>query len=81
MGGNGNNGIVYNAMLTTDRFGNPNSAYAFNGSNAYINCGISSTLLPSQFTIAAWVMTTNISTCYGPRECGSAILICAPPNW
>ena len=27
----GNNGTVYNATLTTDRFGNPNSAYSFNG--------------------------------------------------
>ena len=27
----GNNGTVYNATLTTDRFGNPDSAYYFNG--------------------------------------------------
>lgn len=31
--GNGNNGIVYGATLTYDRFGNPNSAYYFDGSN------------------------------------------------
>ena len=31
--GNGNNGTVYGATLTTDRFGNPNSAYNFNGSS------------------------------------------------
>ncbi len=31
--GNGNNGTVEGATLTTDRFGNPNSAYYFNGVN------------------------------------------------
>ena len=34
--GNGNNGTVYNATLTTDRYGNANKAYYFNGSSAYI---------------------------------------------
>ncbi len=34
--GNNINGVVSNATLTTDRFGLPNSAYYFNGSNAYI---------------------------------------------
>jgi hypothetical protein len=31
-----NNGTVYGATLTTDRFGIPNSAYSFNGTSAYI---------------------------------------------
>jgi len=31
------NGTVYNATLTTDRHGNQNSAYEFDGFNAYIN--------------------------------------------
>ena len=31
-----NNGVSYGATLTTDRFGNPNSAYFFNGSSSYI---------------------------------------------
>ena len=31
--GNGNNGVVAGATLTTDRFGNANSAYNFNGSS------------------------------------------------
>ena len=30
------NGVVSNAVLTTDRFSNPNSAYYFNGSNSFI---------------------------------------------
>ena len=33
MSGNRNNGIVYGATLTTDRFGNPNRAYYFNGTS------------------------------------------------
>ncbi|MEO7306367.1 MAG: LamG domain-containing protein, partial [Ferruginibacter sp.] len=36
------NGVVNNATLTTDRFGNANSAYYFNGSNAYIQLPYSS---------------------------------------
>ncbi|MDP1746882.1 MAG: hypothetical protein Q8L90_15005, partial [Bacteroidota bacterium] len=36
--GNGYNGTVVNATLTADRFGNPNSAYNFNGTASnYIN--------------------------------------------
>jgi hypothetical protein len=30
-------GTVYGATLTTDRFGNPNSAYSFNGISDYID--------------------------------------------
>ncbi|KPA13394.1 Concanavalin A-like lectin/glucanase [Candidatus Magnetomorum sp. HK-1] len=35
---NSNNGVVNEALLTTDRFGNTNSAYEFDGQNDYINC-------------------------------------------
>jgi hypothetical protein len=35
--GNGNNGTISGANLTSDRFGNTNSAYSFNGSNNYIS--------------------------------------------
>jgi len=31
-----NNGVSFSATLTVDRFGNPNSAYSFNGSTSYI---------------------------------------------
>ena len=31
--GNGNNGTVNGATLTSDRFGNANGAYSFNGSS------------------------------------------------
>jgi hypothetical protein len=35
--GNGHDGIVYGATLTSDRFGNPNSAYRFDGADDYID--------------------------------------------
>lgn len=35
--GNSNNGTVNGATLTTDRFGNTNSAYSFNGTSDYIS--------------------------------------------
>lgn len=37
--GNNHNGTVHSASLTTDRFGNANSAYYFDGTNNYIDVG------------------------------------------
>jgi gliding motility-associated-like protein len=51
--GNGNNGTVNGATLTTDRFGVANKAYSFNGVNNYINAG--SNISFSNFTITTWV--------------------------
>ena len=34
LSGNGNNGTVNNATLTTDRYGNSNCAYSFNGGHS-----------------------------------------------
>ena len=55
--GNGNNGVVTNATLASDRFGNSNKAYLFNGSNSYITVPNSNSLSAStyQLTISAWV--------------------------
>ena len=54
----GNNGTVNGATLTTDRFGNANSAYSFNGTNNFINCGNSITLqLTNAISISAWIKT------------------------
>ena len=53
--GNGNNGTVNGATLTTDRFGNANSAYYFDGNNHYISCPNSSQLLDSKtFSVSLW---------------------------
>lgn len=58
--GNGNNGTVNGATLTTDRFGNSNSSYSFNGINSIIT--INNTLAnfgTSDFTIAGWINLSN----------------------
>lgn len=54
--GYGNNGTVNGATLTTDRFGNPNSAYEFDGTSDYIEVADSNSLdITNEITIAAWV--------------------------
>jgi Concanavalin A-like lectin/glucanases superfamily len=58
--GNGNDGVVTGATLTTDRFGNPASAYQFNGNNDYIRAEYSRSLSFRQdMTAAAWIKTTD----------------------
>lgn len=59
-----NNGTVTNATLTTDRFGNTNSAYHFDGTTDYITLAnetnfdfLTSTL--SNFTISLWFKTSS----------------------
>lgn len=52
---NGNNGAVNGATLTTDRFGNSNSAYSFNGISDYITIPNSTSLSNmTGITISAW---------------------------
>ena len=50
-----NHGVVLGATLTTDRFGNPNSAYYFNGVNNYIKISNTSNLNNTDFTYNWWV--------------------------
>jgi Concanavalin A-like lectin/glucanases superfamily len=58
--GNNHHGIVHGATLTTDRFGNENSAYMFNGVDTYIDLTNTDTLnMLSGFTLAAWVNFTT----------------------
>ncbi len=53
--GNGNNGTVNGASLTTDRFGKPLNAYSFNGGGNNISCGNGSTLqISGNITVCAW---------------------------
>ena len=60
--GNGNNGTVNGATLTTDRYGNANNAYDFDGIDDFINIG---NLIEingvSEMTWSAWVNPSNIS--------------------
>ena len=60
--GNGNNGTVNGATLTTDRFGNANAAYSFDGTNDYIQ--MPSYSLSGSFTISIWykMPTYNINS-------------------
>lgn len=65
--GNGNNGTVYGAALTNDRFGNPNSAYTFNGSSDYIDLYSTTNILNTinglqQFSVSYWAFIPTNST-------------------
>ena len=56
--GNGNNGTVSGAILTTDRFGNSNTAYSFSNSsilitNQFYNNGW------ANYSICLWFLTVN----------------------
>jgi uncharacterized protein (TIGR02145 family) len=53
--GNGNHGTVNGAILTTDRFGNQNSAYDFDGVDDWISITNSSLVSGNQLTVSCWV--------------------------
>ena len=59
MSGSGYNGTVNGATLTTDRFGNPNSAYSFNGTGAYISTTFYGILGSNPRTISFWAKTSS----------------------
>ncbi|MBL0357419.1 MAG: LamG domain-containing protein [Chitinophagaceae bacterium] len=62
--GNGNHGTVSSAVLATDRFGNLNAAYSFNGVNSKINVTDAPSLRCRKITLSAWVKcldTTSIN--------------------
>lgn len=59
--GVGNNGTVTNALLTTDRFGKPNGAYAFNGVDSRIDVAEAASLNCTKITMSVWVFNNNIS--------------------
>lgn len=60
--GHGHNGTVFGATLTSDRFDNPLSAYAFDGT-AYISVPDSTSFPVAQnpFTVAAWMRLSSYS--------------------
>lgn len=64
---NNNHGVVSGATLTTDRFGNPNSAYYFDGVNDGIEVARSSSLEPSfAMSACAWVYKESSSNAWTP---------------
>jgi gliding motility-associated-like protein len=55
---NGNHGVVNGASLASDRFGKPNSAYIFDGSNDFIEIANSTSLSQSNtngLTLSCWI--------------------------
>lgn len=72
MTGNGHDGTPQNAVLTTDRFGNTNAAYLFNGqtSSIIVKDKADIRLANTDFTINAWVKLDR----YDPSH-GSSLLI------
>ena len=62
--GNGNNGTVNGATLTTDRFGNVGKAYSFDGVGNYIKVPSNNSLNSNSISVAGWfnldVLSNNI---------------------
>jgi flagellar biosynthesis chaperone FliJ len=59
--GNGNNGTVNGATLTTDRFGKLNCAYSFNGVSNYIGLPVLTSLEnSSKMTFSTWIKTNYV---------------------
>lgn len=62
--GNGNHGTVNGASLATDRFGNVNSAYQFNGVDN--NIQLPNFLSGNEVTISVWVYVENSANTQNP---------------
>lgn len=64
--GNGNDGAVNGAVLTSDRFGNDGSAYDFDGNNDWINCGSDPSIsISSALTYSAWFSAESLTNYAG----------------
>jgi hypothetical protein len=61
--GNGINGAVSGALLTEDRHGDSNAAYAFNGMSDYIDLGNQFNNLEA-FTFSGWIQRTTPGQLY-----------------
>jgi len=59
--GNGYDGTVSGASLTSNHFGVPNSAYSFNGTSDYIK-SVPASNFPTSFTVSVWAkhLTSNV---------------------
>ena len=74
--GNGNNGTVNGATLSTDRFGNSNSAYNFDGVNDFIQAP---SINFSNHTISCWVNLETYSTNSSGNLSGIISSLMGPP--
>jgi hypothetical protein len=57
--GNGNNGTVNGATLSTDRFGVANKAYSFDGNSNFISIQNSNSLSPQNITLSSWFFVSQ----------------------
>ena len=54
--GHGNNGVVHSATLATDRFGEVNSAYSFDGATSYVEIVNGSPFsFVNNFSLSLWI--------------------------
>jgi len=61
--GNGNDCTVVNAVLTSDRNGKADSAYAFDGEGDYLDCGNDASLdLTGSITLSLWINPQNLAS-------------------
>ena len=60
--GNNNHGTNNGATLTTDRFGNSNNAYSFDGSKSYIRCLKPGPLGSASRSLSVWINSTDSTT-------------------
>ena len=71
---NDNHGINHGANLTTDRFGNPNAAYTFNGIDQFISVADHPTLRASTgIAISLWISPTGVGSGSGSNDGGNII--------
>jgi uncharacterized repeat protein (TIGR03803 family) len=67
----GYHGINHGGVSVADRFGNPNKAYSFNGTDQYIEMPAAPTSGISKFTFLCWIKTTESrsNNVYWNRPC------------
>lgn len=58
--GNGHHGLVYGAVLTTDRFGNAYHAYSFDGLEDYIDVPYDSSFYPPGLGATVWIKANSL---------------------
>lgn len=63
--GNGNNGTAFGAVLAEDRNNTPNSAFQFDGTDDFIECGDGLNEVSVPFTLAAWIYNDNPNVWHG----------------
>lgn len=57
--GNGYNGTVNGAIITEDRFGNPLSAYSFDGMTSYIDIGTGLDFPCGDYAVSVWFLNNG----------------------